>query len=217
MSKLLRVAKHAATKSASGPSLWLSRDPIGERGGVNLYAYVGNNPVIYVDPYGLYLSSLNSAEGLLVMAAIAGVADTVGDLVQQAVDDAGKEDCEKKGINVGAALNKGANTAAITIATGIGFNVVAAVALKPVVSVVSSEIGVTSSAYDGVSSNQLSKLTSNEAKKWVKKLSDVVPSKDDLLRLEEIAKRAVEEGKQSAINPVQSQRLQRIREALKDL
>ncbi len=32
---------------------WISRDPIGERGGVNLYDYVSNNPVQYVDPYGL--------------------------------------------------------------------------------------------------------------------------------------------------------------------
>ena len=32
---------------------WLSRDPIGEKGGVNLYAYVGNDPVNFVDPWGL--------------------------------------------------------------------------------------------------------------------------------------------------------------------
>jgi hypothetical protein len=32
---------------------WLSRDPIGEAGGVNHYGYVGNNPISYVDPSGL--------------------------------------------------------------------------------------------------------------------------------------------------------------------
>lgn len=32
---------------------WLSRDPIAERGGVNLYAYVGNSPVSFYDPLGL--------------------------------------------------------------------------------------------------------------------------------------------------------------------
>ena len=32
---------------------WLNRDPIGENGGVNLYGYVGNNPLTYWDAFGL--------------------------------------------------------------------------------------------------------------------------------------------------------------------
>ncbi len=32
---------------------WLSRDPIGERGGLNLYAFVGNDGVNWVDSFGL--------------------------------------------------------------------------------------------------------------------------------------------------------------------
>ncbi len=35
-----------------GTGRWVSRDPIGERGGFNLYGYVGENPVSSVDPLG---------------------------------------------------------------------------------------------------------------------------------------------------------------------
>ncbi len=35
-----------------GVGRFISRDPIGEEGGLNLYAYVRNNPVFYYDPYG---------------------------------------------------------------------------------------------------------------------------------------------------------------------
>ena len=43
-----------AYKSASGRLKWLNQDPIQERGGINLYDYVGNNPVNKIDPLGLF-------------------------------------------------------------------------------------------------------------------------------------------------------------------
>ncbi len=36
---------------------WLSRDPLGELGGINLYTCVENDPVNWIDPYGLALFS----------------------------------------------------------------------------------------------------------------------------------------------------------------
>ena len=49
---------------------WLSRDPIGYEGGVNLYGYVEQNPVNYIDPDGL--------DGLrMISNAAAGFGDSI--------------------------------------------------------------------------------------------------------------------------------------------
>ena len=32
---------------------WLSRDPLGVSVGMNVYGFVGNNPLMFVDPLGL--------------------------------------------------------------------------------------------------------------------------------------------------------------------
>jgi RHS repeat-associated protein len=52
---------------ASGRAEWLSRDPIAERGGINLYDYVLNNPVKHTDKLGLVIGVDDAAEAALVI------------------------------------------------------------------------------------------------------------------------------------------------------
>ncbi|MFD2257167.1 RHS repeat-associated core domain-containing protein, partial [Luteolibacter algae] len=42
---------------------WLSPDPLGEAGGLNLYGYVGNDPVNYWDPFGLESCDYDDGKG----------------------------------------------------------------------------------------------------------------------------------------------------------
>jgi RHS repeat-associated protein len=43
---------------------WLSKDPLGISGGLNLYAFCGNNPVNFVDPSGLCKKGGNGLDDL---------------------------------------------------------------------------------------------------------------------------------------------------------
>jgi uncharacterized protein RhaS with RHS repeats len=38
--------------------MWVNQDPIGERGRLNLYGFVGNNPVNEIDLLGLFRADL---------------------------------------------------------------------------------------------------------------------------------------------------------------
>jgi RHS repeat-associated protein len=51
-----RSGLYFAPYRAYNPTIgrWLSRDPIGERGGLNLYEYVSNDPTVDFDPLGLF-------------------------------------------------------------------------------------------------------------------------------------------------------------------
>ncbi|SPE54236.1 hypothetical protein SBV1_1780001 [Verrucomicrobia bacterium] len=61
---------------------FITRDPIAEAGGINLYRFVGNNPINFADPYGLnWFSSLGDAlvspisDAMAALAMFNGVAD----------------------------------------------------------------------------------------------------------------------------------------------
>jgi RHS repeat-associated protein len=79
---------HSATGLALAPyraydaeiGRWLSRDPIGERSGINLYGYVGNNPISYIDPLGL------TATGAVIGGQIGG---WIGTVAGEAIDPLG--------------------------------------------------------------------------------------------------------------------------------
>ena len=55
-----RKIRPTATKTASGIPYWPSRDPIEERGGVNLYGFVGNNGINKID----FLGQLGLADSI---------------------------------------------------------------------------------------------------------------------------------------------------------
>ncbi len=59
---------------------WLSRDPVGELGGANLYAYVNNMPTMASDPDGRFAWLISGAVGAIFGAVVSGGISVVGDL-----------------------------------------------------------------------------------------------------------------------------------------
>src|SRR5207253_5837481 len=55
----MELAPYRAYDAETGR--WISRDPLGEIAGLNLFNYVGNNPVTFTDPTGLEQLCLFSA------------------------------------------------------------------------------------------------------------------------------------------------------------
>ena len=60
MSWATRLINFRARWYDSETGRWLSNDPIGISGGLNQYASCGNNPVSFVDPFGLFVNVENS-------------------------------------------------------------------------------------------------------------------------------------------------------------
>ena len=81
-----RKTRPTPTKTVSGIPYWPARDPIGETGGMNLYGFVGNDGVDWVDELGLNTVTLTltrSAQGWFAI---------YGDL-SVSVDDPETEKC----------------------------------------------------------------------------------------------------------------------------
>jgi RHS repeat-associated protein len=57
---------------------WIQRDPVGERGGINLYQFVGNNPVNRFDPWGLNAYVINAGGGVGHTAFVVDIPDGNG-------------------------------------------------------------------------------------------------------------------------------------------
>lgn len=77
----LNLTWHRAYSAELGR--WISRDPVGEIGGSNLYAYVSNSPTNDADPWGLFPSAsclaAATAAGAAAGAAVgAGIGGAVG-------------------------------------------------------------------------------------------------------------------------------------------
>lgn len=57
---------------------WLSKDPIGIAGGLNLYVFCENNPVNFVDPMGLAWRSSVGAQIVLISGLFIGAGAQIG-------------------------------------------------------------------------------------------------------------------------------------------
>jgi RHS repeat-associated protein len=67
---------------------WISRDPIAENGGINLYGYVANDPVNFVDPSGEWILAIPVIAVLIIAIAVTGLLLTPPG--RKMLDDAGR-------------------------------------------------------------------------------------------------------------------------------
>lgn len=61
---------------------WLNRDPIGIAGGLNVYRYVGNNPLSRIDPHGLV-----EPKPLILGGVVSEVLDFAANVVDRVLND----------------------------------------------------------------------------------------------------------------------------------
>ena len=105
---------------------WPNRDPIKERGGINLYGMIRNNPISWVDPFGLFLTSTTTPAGIEAITILEGGAATAGTATgtgTAAAAAAGTGSSAEVATAVGVAVGGSASIASATsdeaITTGI--------------------------------------------------------------------------------------------------
>ena len=76
----IRIGETWDYESAAGRTTWLTRDPIGEEGGLNLYGYVSNQPLNYTDPKGEWAEIAVGIGALLIIASLATMCQNAHDL-----------------------------------------------------------------------------------------------------------------------------------------
>jgi RHS repeat-associated protein len=87
---------------------FLTQDPIGLAGGVNLYAYAGNNPVSYADPFGLDPCKSSSAWTECLAQGVANWGASQGGVAGAVA------------LNAGAALNAAMEATGVNAAASTG-------------------------------------------------------------------------------------------------
>jgi RHS repeat-associated protein len=83
---------------------WLSRDPIGERGGANLYGFVNNNPIYWVDPLGLKYAELYAGYGAVGGGGVVAIGSIAVDAVTLGVNILATPAEIAGGITIGGAI-----------------------------------------------------------------------------------------------------------------